>query len=328
MTDPRDVRAATGVRRCVCIILLTGCGRLGFDADPSGDAGTAVRRRVTIANGATTTLPVGHAVRIGVAGALGEPSVLAGVRVLSGEMPATAPGLDRIVDLDPPGQDPAVWFALTATIAPGDEDTYWLHVGGDVAPRADATKVFALADDFTGGVLAPAWLTFGAPTVADGLRLGPGDHAVTTDPAADAVGSTSVLEARMTTTAPGAAGTYYWIGFQHEGGFGTGDPFLNWVGEPGVIHPWVNVPAMNRRCADINHDDLPHWYRIERGADTTRYYRDGVLACAVDVIDATDYSIQLRNQSPATELHVDWIRARSLVSPEPTVTLGPEEPGG
>jgi hypothetical protein len=64
---------------------------------------------------------------------------------------------------------------------------------------------------------------------------------------------------------------------------------------------------------------------VERDAAATRFYIDGVLSgSAIADPNTTDYSVMLRNWAVASDLVVDWIRARALVTPEPTVTVGAE----
>ena len=38
-----------------------------------------------------------------------------------------------------------------------------------------------------------------------------------------------------------------------------------------------------------------------------------------------DLSIMLRNWAVTSDMHVDWVRARPIVAPEPTLTAGAEE---
>lgn len=300
--------------------LATGCGRIGFGPVDDGDAGPAFRRKITIENLAAASLPAGYTVRVDLVG-VDDPS---GVRVLEPTMPSTDAGVDRLVEPTLPGPGAVGWFALQDPIPVGGQASYWLHDGGG-SPAGDATRVFPLFDAFTTAPLSTTWSVFGTPDVSNGLLLPAGDHAVATMPGADDIGATSVFEARMTVTNPTDAGNYFWIGHQHTGDFGTGAPFINWVGEGPNIHGWVNT-SVNQRCADLATDGAPHIYRIERGAGLTRYHRDGVELCQVAVDDSTDYAIQLRNQSPAAEIRIDWVRVRNLIAPEPSVVLGAAEP--
>jgi hypothetical protein len=42
-------------------------------------------------------------------------------------------------------------------------------------------------------------------------------------------------------------------------------------------------------------------------------------------MNTADYSLIVRNYMANGDVAVDWIRARIRVTPDPTVTLGPEE---
>jgi hypothetical protein len=101
---------------------------------------------------------------------------------------------------------------------------------------------------------------------------------------------------------------------------------LDWVGEPGTVFPWVQIPSqLSSRCATIAQDDALHRYRIERLPTAARYYLDGVFSCEVEVTDVTDYSIQLRNQSPSNEVRIQWVRVRERATAEPTVIVGAKQ---
>jgi hypothetical protein len=331
------VAAACAIGRCVEGACLSApddgsCGAGEVCLPTTGcvpaEGGSGFARDIRITNEASVPMPVGYTIRVGL-GAVDPISArvdLADVRVLTADMPTTDSGLRRVVDADAPVER-AVYFPLTAEIPVGAMATYRLHYGDEsVAPPAeDPASVFGLHDGFEGAELDSRWSAFGAPSVSGVLTLGTGDVAVTTEPAADGVGPVSVFEAEMTTTDAAAPGTYYWVGYQHLGDFGTGAPFLNWVGRSGVIYPWVSVPSTIMMCADIAADDETHRYRIERTPGSTRYFRDGVMACEIEVDDAVDYAIQLRNQSTTAVVEIDWVRVRDIVSPQPTVVIGPEE---
>lgn len=311
------------------LTLLAGCGRIDFD--PLARSGQ--RYPVTITNPvatsipAATPVPAGYAIRIGLA-TTAVATDLPDLRVLADDDEPLDPGLDLVLDPATAGEDRAVWFAVQAAIEPGASVRYWLYAGVPDAPAApaDPTRVFALYDAFAPTGLDTRWAVNGAPRAGNGLVLDPGDNAVTTTPDVDGVVPLSVFEARMTTTDGAAPGNYYWIGFQHTGDFGTGGPFINWVGEGSVVHPWVQT-SIDERCLDRAQTDVAHTYRIERRATTVRYFLDGEQVCEVAVTDRTDYAIQLRNQSSAngTSIAIDWIRTRPLVDPEPIVEIGAAE---
>jgi len=155
---------------------------------------------------------------------------------------------------------------------------------------------------------------------------------------ADPVPTLNVLEWRSKMTVPSSAGQvtpngtfWWWIGYQDS--FTPADPWILWVqrnGSPVDVHGErklasslvCNMSQCIGPTASV--DNQYHWYRIERDANETRWYYDGLLSYSVADPNNGDHPIMLRNFAVTSDLEVDWIRARQLISPEPTVTIGAE----
>jgi hypothetical protein len=165
-----------------------------------------------------------------------------------------------------------------------------------------------------------------------------GADALTTTAASDGVPTLSALEWRSHITDAASAGQvtangtfWWWAGYQHTGDFTPSDPWIVWIMRgPTDLHGERKITG-SANCATgcnggtVTPDNAYHWYRVERDAAATRFYIDGVLSgSAIADPNTTDYSVMLRNWAVASDLVVDWIRARALVTPEPTVTVGAE----
>ena len=251
----------------------------------------------------------------------------------------------RVIDTAPPGQGRALWLALAAPIAAGASDTrYAIYYGNPAAtaPPANPAQVFAFWDGFDNGTqLSAQWLSNGAPAVAGGtLTLHKNaQDAVTTVTASDNVATLSALEWRARQTDPASAGqvtadgTFWsWIGYQRSGDFTAADPWIVWIVRSATdLHAERKVPT-SAVCAatdacngpTVTPDAAYHVFRIERDAAATRYYIDGALSYNVSDPNNTDHSVMIRNYAITSDLIVDWIRARTLVTPEPAVTVGAE----
>lgn len=304
----------------------------------------AARRALTIHNGASAPLPVGYTVRVPLDPLFFAPGEvradLADVRVFAdppdGELP-------RVIDATPPGQTRALWLALAHPIAADADDTrYSIYYSKPAAatPPSDPAQVFALWDGFDNGTqLSALWLTNGAPSVGGGaLTLTRNTQdAVTTNAASDGVPTHSALEwrARLTDAASGGqtvGGNIFWswIGYQRSGDFNPVDPWCVWIVRgPTEIRGERKIPSSALCSGGCDGPTLPpdnvfHWWRIERDAVATRFYRDGVLSYSVDDPNDVDYAVMVRNYAVASDLVVDWIRGRELARPEPTVTVGAE----
>ncbi|HEX9103788.1 MAG TPA: hypothetical protein VF997_16370, partial [Polyangia bacterium] len=125
---------------------------------------------------------------------------------------------------------------------------------------------------------------------------------------------------------------WWWIGFQND--FVPADPWIIWIqrsvlpdvhGERKISTSTVcNLSQCTGPTVTPPVDASFHWYRIERDANTTRWYYDGVLSYTVADPNNSDHPVILRNWAVTSDLVVDWIRARALAAPEPAVTVGAE----
>jgi hypothetical protein len=305
----------------------------------------AFRRALSITNGSAAALPAGYTVRVPL-----DPLLFPAAKVRADLndvrlfMDSSGVEFDRVVDLAPPGQGRALWLALKDPLAAGATETrysvyYDFPTAG--APPADATKVFALWDGFDGVQVSSQWVTNGGPVVSGGfVRL----HQNTQDALAtiynvDKVPTLSALEWRFRISDPASAGTapagnfyWYWIGFQRQQDFQTTDPWLLWISR-GANDLGEEVKIAGGACAAgctgtlVTPDTAYHWYRIERDPTVTRFYRDGALiGTPIAAVNDTDFAVMMRNFAATSDLDVDWIRARELASPEPTVVVGAEQP--
>jgi hypothetical protein len=303
----------------------------------------AYRRRLTIQNTSTATLPAGFAIRVSLAPTLalmiaqGKANMNGSdVRVIGD----TAGERNRIIDLTAGPAPAALTFALASPLAAGASTTdYAIYYGapGATSPPANGAMVFGLYDDFTAGI-SSTWLMNDAPTVSNGklvLRAGHAD-AITTTATSDGIPTVSAVELVanvgdvLSDPTPTLDGTfYYWFGYQHTGDFTASDPWLVWIARgKGSIGAEQKSPAgCDTGCNGpvVTQTTAPHYYRIERDATATRFYRDGTLSYTATITSSSDYSLMIRNYLMTSAVEVDWIRARARVSPDPTVTVAAEE---
>lgn len=321
--------------------LIDGGG--GDDLGCDGRCVFASHRVITIMNGSMSALPAGYTVRVPLALSDLPPgkvrSDLNDVRIFSD----TDGERSRVIDANPPGQTRAVWFALTQPIPAGASDTSYSIYYGDPnagAPPADPAQVFALWDGFDGVKPASFWNVNGAPTVTGGnvVLHQNGSDALATTAASDGVPTPSALEWRSRVTNSSSAGQvtpngtfWYWVGYQRTGDFSPSDPWLVWIQRAGneehAERKYSAGATCSGGCAGLPQaqDSNFHWFRIERDTGATRFYRDGTLASTITENNDVDWSVMIRDWAVTSDLQVDWIRARMLASPEPTVTLGPEQ---
>jgi hypothetical protein len=305
----------------------------------------AFHRTLSITNGSASALPAGYTVRVPL-----DPARLPASNVradlndvrLFGEASGTE--YDRVVDLMPPGEERALWFALSAPIAAGTTDTsyaIYYDLPNAVTPPADPAKVFSVWDGFDGNQISALWATNGGPTVANGyVRLHQNTQDALLHYDAAKVPANSALEWRSAVSNPASPGQtlpidtlWYWIGYQHQGDFAPSDPWVLWISR-GANQLSTEVKISGGACkgtctgGTATPDNQYHWYRIERLPTQTRFYRDGLLVPSnISVItNDTPYAIMMRNFAVMSDLDVDWVRARLLATPEPTVTLGAEQP--
>jgi hypothetical protein len=167
--------------------------------------------------------------------------------------------------------------------------------------------------------------------------------AITLKPSSDLVPLVSSLEMMVAISDPNSDPTtqpegtfYYWFGFQHSGDFTASDPWSVWIARgKGQLHgeqkspngcDMNSIPAVPECDGPyINQDTAMHFYTIERDTNVTRFYRDGLLSYGTATVTNTDLSPMFRNFAAASQLTVDFVRARARVSPDPTVTVGAEE---
>lgn len=309
------------------------------------------RRQLTIHNGAAAALPAGYTVRVPL-DTTNFPSTkvradLADVRVFRD---APAGELPRVIDTAPPGQGRALWLALAQPIAAGANDSSYSIYYGDAAatsPPENATLVFPFYDGFDSGTAPSAtlWTTNPAST---GASVGSGvlllhqnsQEGVITDGANDKIPVLSVIEWRSKMTAPASAGQvtadgtfWWWVGFQDN--FTPADPWIIWIqrgNSPVDVHGERKISSSSvcnmSQCTGPTVtpavDSNFHVYRIERDVNDTRWFYDGVQSYTIADPNNSDHPLIIRNWAVTSDLQVDWIRARALAAPEPTVTVGAE----
>lgn len=313
---------------------------------PGPDSSVATflyRRKLTIKNNSTATMPTGFTIRVllgtSLATAVGAGKVKADysdlrvIGTLGGER-------DRIVDPVGGVAPVALSFSLGTSIAPGATSTdYALYYGNPSAGPAPETgsAVFQLYDDFATGI-QPFWLKNDAPTTSNGKLILRAAHtdAVTTNAGADNVPIVSALEMIATIADPNSNATvqpegtfWYWFGYQHTGDFSASDPWIIWIARgKGQVHSEQKSPVGCETQCDgpyLTQDTSPHYYSIERDGTETRFYRDGTLSFMQAVTNSADYSMMIRNYMATSDVSVDYFRARARVTPEPTISIGAEE---
>jgi hypothetical protein len=318
----------------------------GSDASPPPiDAGVfQYRRRITIVNGATSPLPAGLTIRLSFAQTLAALVAQGKVKADFSDLRVIGDGAlgerDRVVD-PPTGPAPAALsFSLVSPIAAGTTSTdYAIYYGAPSVSAAPANggKVFPLYDDFTSGI-STVWMKSDGPTTANGKLVLRGGHldGLTTVAASDGVPIVSAVELVANVINPNDDPTaqpqgtfFYWFGYQHAGDFDSSDPWALWVArDKGMIKSEQMSPVgCEKDCVGPNvpQTTAPRYYAIERDPTTTRFALDGTVYATPAVTNQTDYSVMVRNFLAATDVQIDWIRARARVSPDPVVTLGAEE---
>jgi hypothetical protein len=314
------------------------------DAAPDGPAPQFLyRRRITIVNNAQTALAAGFTMRISLAPLL-SALVSAGkvkadysdLRVI-GDAPIGE--RNRIVDGIAGPAPAALSFSLAQPIASGSMSTsYSLYYGAQNAGAAPAngTQVFPLYDDFT--TLGSSWLKNDAPAVSNGKLVLRAAHtdAITSVAATDNVPIVSAVELVATVANPTSDPTaqpegtfYYWWGYQHTGDFSASDPWVTWIARgKGQVHGEQKSPVGCEAGCDgtyVPQNTAAHYYVIERDPTASRFYLDGALTSGIAVQNNADYSIMIRNYQAASDVQVDYVRARARVTPDPFITIGAEE---
>jgi hypothetical protein len=245
---------------------------------------------------------------------------------------------DRIVDPATGPAPPALNFALVLPITAGATSTdYALYYGAPSvgAAPSDGTRVFSVYDDFTSGI-SGVWLKNDAPTTSGGKLVLRGGHLDALTTAVGLVPTVSAVELVATVPNPNdnptaqLGGTfYYWFGYQRAGDFDQTDPWILWIARgKGQVHPEQKSPiGCEAECDGTYTDQMttPRYYAIERDPTTTRFVIDGTVSATTAVTNQAPYSVMVRNFMATSDVQIDWIRARTRVAPDPTVTFGAEE---
>jgi hypothetical protein len=319
-------------------------GDAAVDAPDAAVPAFAYRRRITIVNQATTSLPAGFTIRVPLGLTL--PNLLFQNKVKAdfSDLRVIGDGAlgerDRIID-PPSGPAPAALsFSLAQPIAAGATNTsYYLYYDDPNAGAAPAngSAVFAVYADFTAAIPS-VWSRNDGPAVSGGKLVLRANHtdAIRTTAASDGVPIVSAVELVASISNPNSDPTsqpegtfYYWFGYQHENDFNASDPWVVWIARgKGQVHAEQKSPdGCEGGCESgyVPQTTAAHYYAIERDADKTRFYLDSLLVYSVSVTNTEDYALMVRNYQAASDVEVDWIRARARVSPDPAITLGLEE---
>jgi hypothetical protein len=330
---------------CEVTAVSADAGNPDAPPDVAVDADTTTyrhRRRITIRNNSSATMPAGFTIDVPFA-ALGNLVTTGKVKTDFSDLRVigdTVGERDRVVD-PPSGPAPvAIHFSLGASIAAGATSTeyavYYDYPQASAAP-ADGTRVFAVYDDFTSGI-ASVWMKHDVPVTSGGklvLRAGHTD-AITTEAATDNIPITSAISLIANVPDPDSDSTtqpegtfWYWFGYQHTGDFDASEPWVVWIarGMSGIGAEQNSPVGCENGCEPTpgTQDTAAHYYRIERNPDESRFYRDAAAPVTITVQNTEDYSLMVRNYMATSDLDVDWVRGQARVTPDPTITLGAEE---
>jgi hypothetical protein len=305
-------------------------------------ANAKYKRTITIKNIAASPLPAAYAVCFADAGIMGVDLMSTGkVRTDYADLRVFGPSGERARVLDSlTTTRNELCFRLERTINPSATDNYELHYGDPTAtlPPNALSQIFDFNDDFDGTMLATRWSVNGSYTVSGGmLNLTKNSQAgVTTTAGTDGIQTVSSLEMRLKIDDPASAsdgvnGFWYWFGFQRSGDFIAADPWMIYVArDKSIIHAELKslTGACTSGCGEGNHPQTNAFrvYRIDRtGAGNAAFmYDDGTIYNATG--SDGDLAVMIRNWALTSDMHVDWVRARPMVTPEPTATLGAEQP--
>jgi hypothetical protein len=314
-------------------------------ADANVDANTATfkhRRRITIHNGSSSTMPAGFTITV--------PFAPLASLVTTGAVKADFSDLrvigdtvgerDRIVDPPAKPTPVAISFSLGTPIAAGATSTeyaiYYTYATAGAAPAVGG-NVFPVYDDFTTAI-SSAWMQHDGPSVSGGNLVLRGGHtdAITTTSSADNIPIISAIELVATVVDPTSNPTtqpegtfYYWFGYQHTGDFNASDPWVVWIarGKSGIGAEQKSPVGCEAGCEPTpgTQDTAAHYYRIERDPNETHFIEDSATPVVISVQNTEDYSLMVRNYMATSDLLVDYVRGRARVTPDPTITLGAEE---
>jgi hypothetical protein len=248
--------------------------------------------------------------------------------------------------VDPlPGGRAYLCFALQTPIAANGSASYEMRYGDANATPGPVNGVWPFVDDFDVLPAGPKWSVRGTPSVVNGrLKLPAGAvTSIVTAPGADGVPIDAELLLSVQLSNPtsvaltkdaGNAEDYFfwWFGFQRYGDFAEGEPWMVFIGRD-----VGNVKAENKQngsgggpcattCADSNYGqtDKPRVYRIDRHANGVVFTYDDDKTFA-PLGASGDMAILIRNSLAASDIFVDWVRARPIAWPEPTISVGDEK---
>ncbi len=342
------------VSACSFTTDLTGFASAPPAATPDGRGGPAapplppasgLSRTLSIENTSTATLPAEHTVCMDVDGTTVQALLSAkSLRSDFGDLRVHGPSGERLRVVDQRGGGRlVVCFRIERPIAPGaTDDGYTLRYGApDLSPPPPAEDaVFAFFDGFDSR-LSSDYEVRGTPIVQDGalhLPAGTNEPGIATRAATDAVPIAASFEIRVRVTNPssrglGIGGTnlYYWFGFH-----GQGVENLNAAGPPYTVfyadaagsirpvHERQSGACADPPCTGVARVQTADFqtYRVDRTATSVRFVWDDGAPVELSGSNG-DTSLLVRSFLRDGDVIVDWIRARPLISPEPTITLGP-----
>ncbi len=299
------------------------------------------KRTVVITNVAATTLSAGHTVCMVVSSVLGNVNVrpdLGDVRFFGPNGSERDRAIDRVSS-----STMEVCFRLERPIASNGNDAYEVRYGDPAAtpPTNDPSLLFAFYDGFDGTAIAPKWSVQGTVNVAGGVLVLPkgAETVVRTLAANDGVPAVASLELRVRVQDPssasfGTSGYFYWFGFQRKDDFFATSPWTLFIArDPNIIAAEQQIESFEPdagTCAEVCSMGFGaqtadfRIYRIDRNGGTTTFRLEGEQYTAN--ADNGDLGIVLRSSLVTSDVEVDWVRARPLVLPEPTVVFGSETP--
>lgn len=324
------------------------------DVQSSGDAPTSdaavtdaayapkFRRAITVENRAQTTIPAEYTFCF-------DQAVLDASKTRSDFGDVRVFGLNgterpRLVERHVDGSI-HVCFRFERAIPIGMSDTYEERYGDPATPppAVDPATLFSFYDGFDGSTLSAKWAALGAPKVANGVLVLPkgGDNGVRTIAATDGIDSSASLELRVRVVDPSSPPRdgsvfYYWFGFQRKSDFVAESPWTLFIArEIGTIRAehrlgGESVPPEAGPCAMTCASSFGlqtsqfRVYRIDRGGGQNEFSLEGQPFSAPG--DNGDLGILLRSSLATSDVEVDWVRARAIVVPEPSVTVGGETP--
>lgn len=320
-----------------------------FDAGiDSAPIAAKYARTVAVTNVASDPIPAGNAACTVLAADVVSAAVtaqkmradLADLRVYA----PTGKEVSRTADVLPGGRA-YVCFTLETAIANGASAIYEMRYGDRNATPAPTHGVFPFVDEFDTMPTGPKWSTKGNPSVANGrLKLPAGAvTSILTPPGSDGVPISASLVLSVQIANPTSAAVskdagnaedyfFYWFGFQRYGDFAEGEPWMVFI-ERDI----GSIKAENKQtgasagpcattCAgsNVGQSDKSRIYRIDRHLSGVLFTFDDGQTFAPQGTSG-DMAIMIRNSLAASDMFVDWVRARPLVWPEPAMAVGAEK---